>query len=135
MSTRAIIGKIYTIGSPNEEVRQSMLQYLTSSFAVYPIGDTASMKSRMMGQLFDGDVSGLERGMPALFAGIPNQLHLPREGYYHALLLLWLNMLGFKADGEVSTDKGRIDAVWTWKERVVITEGCNQIYYESIKTT
>ncbi|MDR3171109.1 MAG: PD-(D/E)XK nuclease domain-containing protein, partial [Treponema sp.] len=25
-------------------------------------------------------------------------------------------------DGEVSTDKGRIDAVWTWEERVVIAE-------------
>jgi hypothetical protein len=60
--------------------------------------------------------------MQELFAGIPNQLHIPREAYYHSLLLLWLNMLGFKVDGEVSTDKGRIDAVWTWEERVVIAE-------------
>ncbi|MDR1556010.1 MAG: PD-(D/E)XK nuclease domain-containing protein, partial [Tannerellaceae bacterium] len=34
----------------------------------------------------------------------------------------WLNLLGFEAEGEVSTDKGRIDAVWTWEERVVIAE-------------
>ena len=31
-------------------------------------------------------------------------------------------MLGFKIDAEIPTDKGRIDAVWTWEERVVITE-------------
>jgi hypothetical protein len=31
-------------------------------------------------------------------------------------------MLGFKPDAEVNTDKGRIDAVWTWQERVVIAE-------------
>jgi hypothetical protein len=80
------------------------------------------MKGRMMGQLFDGDVSGLERGMRELFAGIPNQLHLLREAYYHSLLLLWLNMRGFEVQAEVSTDKGRIDAVWTWEDRVVIAE-------------
>ncbi|MDR3341217.1 MAG: ATP-binding protein [Treponema sp.] len=113
---------IYTLGVPNEEVRSAMLEYLTSSFAAYPVSDTAIMRERMMGQLFDGDVSGLERGMQALFAEIPSQLHLPWEAYYHSLLLLWLNMLGFEVQAEVSTDKGRIDAVWTWEERVVIAE-------------
>jgi hypothetical protein len=112
----------YTLGVPNEEVRSAMLEHLMSSFAAYPISDAGIMRDRMMGQLFDGDVSGLERGMRELFAGIPNQLHLPREAYYHSLLLVWLNMLGFEVDGEVSTDKGRIDAVWTWEERVVIAE-------------
>jgi hypothetical protein len=113
---------IYTLGVPNEEVRSAMLEYLTSSFAAYPVSDTAIMRGRMMGQLFDGDVSGLERNIRELFAGIPNQLHLPCEAYYHSLLLLWLNMLGFDVQAEVSTDKGRIDAVWTWEDRVVIAE-------------
>jgi hypothetical protein len=31
-------------------------------------------------------------------------------------------MLGFDVLGEVSTSIGRIDAVWKWKERVVIAE-------------
>ncbi|GHV64726.1 hypothetical protein FACS1894199_03660 [Bacteroidia bacterium] len=31
-------------------------------------------------------------------------------------------MLGFEVQAEVSTDKGRIDAVWTWEDRVVIAE-------------
>jgi hypothetical protein len=115
-------GVFYTIGIPNEEVRQSMLQYLTSSFAVYPIDDTASMRSRMMGQLLSGDASTFETSVKELFAHIPYQLHLPREAYYHSLLLLWLNLLGFEVQAEVSTDKGRIDAVWTWEERVVIAE-------------
>jgi hypothetical protein len=38
------------------------------------------------------------------------------------MLLLWLNMQGFKTGTEVSTDKGRIDAVWTWGDRTVIAE-------------
>jgi hypothetical protein len=49
-------------------------------------------------------------------------LHLSSEAYYHSMLLVWLNMLGFEVQAEVSTDKGRIDAVWTWENRVVIAE-------------
>jgi hypothetical protein len=49
-------------------------------------------------------------------------LHIPREAYYHSLLLLWLKLLGFEVEGEVSTDKGRIDAVWTWRNHAVVAE-------------
>jgi hypothetical protein len=115
-------GEIYTLGIPNEEVRRAMLQYLVGSFSAYPIGNTASMRSSMMGQLFEGDVSDFEASAKEMFAHIPYQLHLPREAYYHSLLLLWLNLIGFEVQAEVSTDKGRIDAVWTWEERVVIAE-------------
>jgi hypothetical protein len=115
-------GIIYTLGIPNEEVRQSMMQYLTSSFAVYPVDNTATMRNRMLGQLFSGDVSAFETSLRELFAHIPYQLHIPREAYYHSLFLLWLNLLGFEIQAEVSTDKGRIDAVWAWKDRVIIAE-------------
>jgi hypothetical protein len=76
----------------------------------------------MMKQLFEGDASGLEASLKELFAHIPYQLHIPEEAYYHSLLLLWLNLLGFTVEAEVSTDKGRIDAVWLWEDRVVIAE-------------
>jgi hypothetical protein len=115
-------GIIYTLGIPNEEVRRSMMHYLTSSFAAYPLENTATMRSRMLGQLFSGDASAFETSMRELFAHIPYQLHIPREAYYHSLFLLWLNLLGFDIQAEVSTDKGRIDAVWTWKDRVIIAE-------------
>jgi hypothetical protein len=113
---------IFTLGVPNEEVRQSLMEYLTSSFASCPVGHTISMRSRMMEQLLDGNVAAFEASLKELFANIPYQLHIKREAYYHSLLLLWLNMLGFHVDAEVSTNKGRIDAVWTWKDRAVIAE-------------
>jgi hypothetical protein len=76
----------------------------------------------MLGQLFSGDVSAFEISLRELFAHIPYQVHIPREAYYHSLFLVWLNLLGFEIQAEVSTDIGRIDAVWTWKERVIIAE-------------
>ena len=99
----------YTLGIPNEEVRQAMLQHLVSSYSAYPVSDTAPMRDRMQQQLFDGNVQAFERNMQEMFAHIPYQLHIPREAYYHSLFLLWLNLLGFDVQSEVSTDKGRID--------------------------
>jgi hypothetical protein len=114
--------RTYILGLPNEEVRRSLMQYLISSFALYPAANTGTMRNQMLKQLFEGDISAFEASAKELFAHIPYQLHIAREAYYHSLLLVWLNMLGFNVDAEVSTDKGRIDAVWTWEDRIVITE-------------
>ena len=112
----------YTLGIPNEEVRKSLMTYLVAAYAVFPVSETVPMRDRMLGHLFDGHVMAFERAMQEMFARIPYQLHIPREAYYHSMLLLWLSLLGFDVMGEVPTDKGRIDAVWTWEERVVIAE-------------
>jgi hypothetical protein len=112
----------YTLGMPNEEVHRALMTHLVASFASYPVSDTVPMRDRMLEQLLEGNPLAFERSMQEMFARIPYQLHIPREAYYHSLLLLWLDLLGFDVQAEVSTDKGRIDAVWTWDERVVIAE-------------
>jgi len=112
----------YTLGIPNEEVRKSLMQHLASSYTGCPVTDTTELRDYMLQQLFDGDVSAFQRNMQAMFARIPYQLHIPCDAYYHSLLLVWLNMLGFEVLGEIPTNIGRIDAVWTWEERVVIAE-------------
>ncbi|MDR2086509.1 MAG: ATP-binding protein, partial [Dysgonamonadaceae bacterium] len=112
----------FTLEVPNEEVRQAMMEHLVGSFASFPDSGTSTMRSQMLHALFDGNITSFEQCVKALFARIPYQLHLPREAYYHSMLLVWLNMLGFKVEAEVSTDKGRLDAVWTWGERIVIAE-------------
>jgi hypothetical protein len=114
--------QVYTLGIPNEEVRRSLLTYMVSGFAFYPVTDTPVLRNRMLRELLDGNVSAFEAGVKELFARIPYQLHIHREAYYHSLFLLWLNLLGFEVEAEVSTDKGRIDAVWTWENQVVIAE-------------
>jgi hypothetical protein len=113
---------VYVVGVPNEEVRVAMTKYLVSSYADYPVSKIGVMRDAMAQQLYDSNPVALAQGLQEMFARIPYQLHVPKEAYYHSLLLLWLNLLGFKVDAEVSTDKGRIDAVWTWGDRVVIAE-------------
>jgi hypothetical protein len=113
---------VYTLGVPNEEVRQSLMDYLTGAYAAYPVDKTISLRGSMMKALLKGDAAVFETHLKELFSNIPYQLHIKREAYYHSLLLLWLNMLGFHVEAEVSTSRGRIDAVWTWKERAVNAE-------------
>jgi Holliday junction resolvase-like predicted endonuclease len=57
-----------------------------------------------------------------MLARVPYQLHVNAEKYYHSLLLVWLNFLGFKVQNEISTNIGRIDAVWTLADLTVIIE-------------
>jgi hypothetical protein len=113
---------VYTLGIPNEEVRNGLVKHLLAGYTNYQLPEINQISSQMMRQLLSGDTSAFDRNLKALIANIPYQLHVPEEKYYHSLLLLWLNMLGFNVDAEVSTNIGRIDAVWTWKERVVIAE-------------
>jgi hypothetical protein len=112
----------YLLDIPNEEVRRGLMTHLFAGFADTSASDAASIKEFMMEQLFTGDTSAFNRSLKTLIANIPYQLHVPAEKYYHSLFLLWLNMMGFKVDAEISTNIGRIDAVWTWEERVVIAE-------------
>ena len=112
----------YILGIPNEEVRKSLIKHLVSSYAGISATETDDLRDFMQQQLFDGDVSAFQRNMQAMFARIPYQLHIPCDAYYHSLILLWLNMLGFDVLGEVPTSIGRIDAVWKQDDRIVIAE-------------
>jgi hypothetical protein len=113
---------VYNVGVPNEEVHIAMTKYLVGSYVDYPVPKINAIRDAMAQQLYDANPVDLECGLQEMFARIPYQLHVPREAYYHSLMLLWLNLLGFKVDAELPTDKGRLDAVWTWGDRVVIAE-------------
>ena len=112
----------YTLGVPNEEVRQSLIQHLVGSYAVCSVSEAADLRRLMMQHLFNGEASAFQQNMQAMFARIPYQLHIPCDAYYHSLILLRLSMLGFDVTSEMPTNNGRIDAVWKWKDRVVIAE-------------
>jgi hypothetical protein len=112
----------YTIEMPNLEVKESLLQYLLSAYSHYPVERGGILMERMQKQLLANDASGLEKSLREMLAHVPNQLHIGKESYYHSLLLVWLKLLGFNIIGEVNTNKGRIDAVWTLKDQIIIAE-------------
>jgi hypothetical protein len=112
----------YTLGLPNNEVKQSLLTCLMNAYTDYPLYKTGDLKQRMQQQLRTGDAIGLEQSFREMLAYIPYPLHIGKEAYYHSLLLLCLKLLGFDITGETMTNLGRIDAVWQLPGHVIIVE-------------
>jgi hypothetical protein len=80
------------------------------------------LQKSMQQQIRTCDSEGMERSLRAMLAHVPYQLHIEQEAYYHSLLLVWLYFMGFTVLGEVSTNTGRIDAVWQLPDIRVIAE-------------
>ena len=76
----------------------------------------------MQQQLLSGDTTALEQSLREMLAYIPYPLHIGQEAYYHSLMLLWLKLLGFDITGEITTNAGRIDAVWKFPGHTVVAE-------------
>jgi hypothetical protein len=112
----------YILGVPNEEVRNGLMTWLLAAYSKNQISDVSQAGVDMMSQLFEGNSTAFNTSLKLLLSRIPYQLHVRNEAYYHSLFLAWLGLLSFKVEAEVSTNIGRIDAVWTWNERVVIAE-------------
>ncbi|MDR1221843.1 MAG: PD-(D/E)XK nuclease domain-containing protein, partial [Tannerella sp.] len=67
-----------------------------------------------------------------MLENIPYSIQIGNEKYYHSLFMSWMNVLGFKAQGEVMTGQGRIDAVLEQPDTVVV---CELKYHSKTKTS
>ncbi|MDR1418216.1 MAG: PD-(D/E)XK nuclease domain-containing protein [Endomicrobium sp.] len=71
--------------------------------AVYTLND------KLYGSIISKDAEKLTDNLTELYASIPYDLHITKEAYYHSLFLLTCRLAGFEVEGEVHTNKGRID--------------------------
>ncbi|MDR2545107.1 MAG: ATP-binding protein [Methanobrevibacter sp.] len=101
----------YILNVPNKEVKSSLVKYLLNIYMDYPLNDVDSLRNRMRTNFLNKDSENLNDNLREMIANIPYHLHLDKEKYYHSIFLLWLNLLVFEIDGEIATDKGRMDAV------------------------
>ncbi|MDR1195527.1 MAG: ATP-binding protein [Endomicrobium sp.] len=113
-------GTQYTLGFPNKEVKDSFLQNLLAYYTQYSTADFTEKRKKIMKQFQGCDEGGLQDSLTALLAQIPHQIR--REAYYHTVFLIWLKMLDFDIQGEISTDKGSIDAVLKLNDFVIVSE-------------
>jgi hypothetical protein len=121
----------YTLGVPNREVFLSLNEYLLSAYSEYPLSGLAILKEKMGRQLKMLDADGFAQSIRIMLANIPHIIQIGNEKYYHSLFLSWMNVLGFKAQGEVMTGNGRIDAVPEHPDTVIV---CELKYHSKIKT-
>ncbi|MDR2042072.1 MAG: ATP-binding protein [Tannerella sp.] len=114
--------RIYRLEPPNLEVRDAFTDHLFKAYTELPMEEMTRLHTDMRRQIRTCDGEGLEQSLRAMIARVPYQLHIAEEKYYHSLLLVWLYFLGFRVQGEISTNIGRIDAVWEQTGVTVVAE-------------
>ena len=113
----------YRLGYPNKEVKNSMLRILLEVYAYQTNGFAVPLVYNLKEAFINHDFEDFFTHFKTLFASIPYQIFEQKlESYYHSIIFITFKLLGFYIDAEVSTSKGRIDAVVKTQTHIYILE-------------
>ena len=103
---------IYTLGYPNKEVKNSMLQHLIGAFRFGQYTESAPIVVNLRQAFYNNKISEAITIINSLFKTIPYQIFIAKkEAYYHSVIHLIFTYLGQFIESEVAVADGRIDAV------------------------
>ncbi|MBO4698017.1 PD-(D/E)XK nuclease domain-containing protein, partial [bacterium] len=113
----------YVLDYPNEEVRQSFAAYLLVNFTNIAERKLEAKNEFMLEALENGDIDSFITGINSLLASIPYQI-IPKESenYFSSLIYVMLRVLAVNVISELSSYKGRADAVIKTKNFIYIFE-------------
>ncbi|MDR2556803.1 MAG: ATP-binding protein [Bacteroidales bacterium] len=112
----------YTLDIPNIEVRDALLKNLLSVLTEFSTLDMDPLRNDMLQHIRGGNAQAFAGDLKRLLANIPYELHIESERFYNAIFISNLQLLGFKIQGQINTNIGRIDAVLQYKDVAVIAE-------------
>jgi hypothetical protein len=112
----------YTMDFANMEVRKAFIGNLLEIYTNKEPSEVESINKKVREALRQRDGNRLQKSLVELFANIPYDLTTEKESYYHSLFLLAARMSGYEVEGEVHTDKGRIDVVLKKGNDVIVVE-------------
>ncbi len=112
----------YTLGIPNQEVRIGLFRSL---IPYYVTTDTISASSTLITMaecLLEDDMDGALRAMQTFLGTVPYTDNTNYEGHWQQVLYIIFSLLGYYADVEVRTPKGRVDMVMRTATRLYLVE-------------
>jgi Predicted AAA-ATPase/PD-(D/E)XK nuclease superfamily len=113
----------YTLGYPNNEVRKSFLEYMIDAYSFVQVNDVPPTFIKIQRALERKDVGVVIELLNIMFVSIPHQIWMGNsEKYFHSLVHLMLHYLGTNITSEISTNRGRLDAVLTTEKYIYILE-------------
>jgi hypothetical protein len=77
---------------------------------------------RLIGAIQVGDLETFFETLRVFFAKIPYTIQLKNEKYYQTIFYLIFTLIGLRIRAEVTTNKGRIDAVVETEKEIFIFE-------------
>lgn len=113
---------IYTLGIPNEEVREgfndSILSYIAPDYEL----QRSSFAYRFGKAMRSDDIDTAMEALRVFLAGFPYDIHHNREDYYQAILYAVFSTLNVTIQAEVRTARGRVDLVVETKTSIFVME-------------
>jgi integrase len=76
----------------------------------------------MQQQIIACNESGFACSLEKMIATVPYEIHIKHEHYYHSLMLMWMQLFGFKIRAEEANNLGRSDIVWEQPGLTVVAE-------------
>ncbi len=116
------INKYYHLGYPNDEVQFAFTSYLLAMFVGKDEFDVQPEAIWLRRALKEENTEKFLKLLGSFLADIPARLHVKKEAYYHSLIYLILRLLGVRMLLEKETNRGRIDAVLEFDDKVYIIE-------------
>ncbi|MFZ2958573.1 MAG: ATP-binding protein [Candidatus Ozemobacteraceae bacterium] len=128
----------YRLDYPNIEVASSFTKLLLSSQTEKPLNQVSGALRNLLVSFSKNDLDGVFPTLRGLFAGINQDLHIPKEKYYQSLFVMVFRLLGVEIHAEVKTADGRIDAILQNHDTIYVLEfklnGTAQEALDQIKT-
>ena len=109
-SSREGVYTQYTLGFPNDEVRNAFSKAVSRTFSALPAAEHASLLTQMVEALRADDVNDMLDALSCFFANIPANITLKREKYYQTLFYAVFVLIGARTHAECWTNRGRVDA-------------------------
>ncbi len=116
---------MYELDYPNLEVRNSMMRFLLADFSQNHVGHIQPVIYRLYKSLLpvEPDFEEFFESLKTLFDTIPYPIFIANsEKYYHSVVFLTLNLLDYFTQAEVMHNKGRLDMVVHFADKIVIME-------------
>ena len=112
----------YTLKIPNLEVKNSLFNCILGAYTNKNISKLKPPYLNMIDELEEENVNNFIKLLSSSFASIPYSIYPDKENFYHSVFYLMAVLLGAKIDAEVLTDKGRIDCVIDFDDKVYVIE-------------
>lgn len=114
--------KMYTLGFPNQEVKEGFLKYLLPYYANVSKTDTTFNIRKFVAEVESGDYNSFLSRLQTFFCNIPYDLVTDLEKHYQNVLFIVSNLMAFYVNAEFHTNRGRADLIIQTSEYIYIME-------------
>ncbi|MCB0186114.1 MAG: AAA family ATPase, partial [Caldilineaceae bacterium] len=114
--------RLYDLSYPNFEVEDAFLTFLLGSFTDVEKGLAEGYIWQLISDLQAARLADFFETFRIFFAQVPYTIRLKQEKYYQSIFHIIFTLIGLRAEAEVATDRGRIDAVIELAQRIYLFE-------------